>query len=77
VPVKGVAQQTGVALHRIREQWRTARTARINAVRGILREQGVLLPAGAGPALRAIPAILEKAEKRAGNPALPDDLTSS
>jgi hypothetical protein len=38
------------------------RTARINALRGILREQGVLLPAGAGPALRAIPAILENAE---------------
>jgi hypothetical protein len=38
------------------------RTARINAVRGILREQGVLFPVGAGPALRAIPALLEDAE---------------
>jgi len=38
------------------------RTARINAVRGLLREQGVLLPTGAGPAVRAIPAILEDAD---------------
>lgn len=62
VPVKGVAQQTVVALHRIREQWMTTRTARINTLRGILREQGRWLPAGAGPALRAIPAMLEDAE---------------
>jgi transposase len=62
VPVKSVAQQTLVALHRIREQWMTTRTARINTIRGILREQGLLLPAGAGPALRAIPSILEDAE---------------
>jgi transposase len=62
VPVKSVAQQTLVAVHRIREQWMATRTARINALRGILREQGMLLPAGAGPALRAIPALLEDAE---------------
>ena len=44
------------------------RTARINNLRGILREQGVLLPAGAGPALRAIPANLEEAEGSLANP---------
>jgi transposase len=68
VPVKSVAQQALVALHRIREQWMATRTARINVLRGILREQGVLLPAGAGPALRAIPAILEDAENTLANP---------
>src|SRR5215204_2028520 len=68
VAVKRVEQQALVALHRIREQWMTTRTARINALRGILREQGVLLPAGAGPALRAIPAILEDAENALTNP---------
>ena len=67
VPVKSVAQQTLVALHRIRDQWMTTRTARINTLRGILREQGLLLPAGAGPALRAIPAILEDAETPLAN----------
>jgi len=61
VPVKGEAQQTLVALHRIREQWMTTRTARINTLRGILREQGLLLPAGAAQALRTIPVILEDA----------------
>jgi transposase len=68
VPVKSVAQQTLVALHRIREQWMATRTARINTLRGILREQGVLLPAGAGPALRAIPALLEDAENALADP---------
>jgi len=61
VPVKSVAQQTVVALHRLRDQWMSTRTARINTVRGILREQGVLLPAGAGPAVRAIPGIVDDA----------------
>lgn len=68
VPVKGVAQQTLVALHRIRAQWMATRTARINALRGILREHGVLLPAGAGPALRAMPTILDDVETTLGNP---------
>jgi transposase len=61
VPVKTVAQQTLVGLHRIRDQWMTTRTARINTVRGLLREQGILLPAGAGPAVRAMPALFEDA----------------
>ncbi|HEX6464920.1 MAG TPA: transposase, partial [Vicinamibacterales bacterium] len=38
VPVKSVGQQMLVALHRLRDQWMTTRTARINTVRGILRE---------------------------------------
>jgi transposase len=68
VPVKSVAQQVVVALHRLREQWMATRTARINALRGILREQGVMLAAGAGPALRAIPALLEDADNALANP---------
>ena len=55
VPVKRVEQQALVALHRVREQWMTTRTARINALRGILREHGILLPAGARAALQAVP----------------------
>ena len=39
VPVKRVEQQALVALHRVREQWMTTRTARINVLRGLLREQ--------------------------------------
>jgi transposase len=62
VPVKRVEQQALVAVHRVREQWMTTRTARINTLRGILREQGLLLPAGARAALQALPRILEQAE---------------
>ena len=62
VPVKRIEQQALVALHRVREQWMTTRTARINTLRGILREHGLLLPAGARAALQAVPTILEDAE---------------
>jgi transposase len=61
VPVKRVEQQALVALHRVREQWMTTRTARINTLRGVLREHGVLLPAGARAAVQAIPRLLEEA----------------
>jgi transposase len=62
VPVKRIEQQALVAVHRVREQWMTTRTARINTLRGLLREQGILLPAGARAALQSVPAILEDAE---------------
>jgi transposase len=61
VAVKRVEQQALVALHRVREQWMTTRTARINTLRGILREHGVLLPAGARAAVQAVPRLLEEA----------------
>jgi transposase len=68
VPVKSVAQQTLVALHRVRDQWMTTRTARINTLRGLLREQGLVLPAGAGPGVRAIPAVVEDADAQIADP---------
>lgn len=61
VAVKRVEQQALVALHRVREQWMTTRTARINTLRGLLREQGILLPTGARAALQSIPRVLEQA----------------
>jgi len=60
VPVKRIEQQALVALHRVREQWMTTRTARINTLRGILREHGILLPGGARAALQAVPTILDE-----------------
>ncbi len=45
VPVKSVEQQNLQHLHRLREQWKRTRTARINALRGILREHGHAFPA--------------------------------
>ena len=61
VPVKRIEQQALVALHRVREQWMSTRTARINVMRGLLREHGILLPAGARAALQAVPAIVDAA----------------
>jgi len=61
VPVKTVDQQTLQVLHRVRTQWQAARTARINAMRGILREFGFPIGVGARRALRRIPALLEDA----------------
>ena len=46
VPVKSVEQQAVVALHRLRQGYLRTRTARINALRGHLREFGVVMPVG-------------------------------
>jgi len=61
VPVKTVEQQTLQVLHRVRTQWQAARTARINAMRGTLREFGFPIGVGARTALKRIPALLEDA----------------
>ena len=47
VPVKSREQQAIAALHRLRQGYLQTRTARINAVRGHLREFGVVIPVGA------------------------------
>jgi transposase len=47
VPVKSIEQQALTALHRLRSRWLATRTARINTIRGILRELGLLIPMGA------------------------------
>ena len=44
VPVKSVEQQT---LHRLRSAWLAERTAKINTLRGRLRELGFVIPGGA------------------------------
>lgn len=48
IPVKSVNQQAVQSLHRIREQWKRARTARINEARALLSEFGVVIPKGTG-----------------------------
>lgn len=62
VPLKTVEQQTIQALHSVRTQWQTARTARINLVRALLREQGLLIPLGARKVLACVARMLEDAE---------------
>ena len=47
VRVKSVEQQALQSLHRLRSAWHSARTARINTLRGLCREFGVNAPLGA------------------------------
>jgi transposase len=63
VPVKSADEQALRALHDMRAQWQSARTARLNAIRGFLREQGIGLPVGAAVVRRRVPALLEDAEQ--------------
>jgi transposase len=46
VPVKTPAQQAIASLHRVRSGWLATRTARLNSIRGLMREFGILIPAG-------------------------------
>jgi len=47
VPVKSVDQHVLASLHRMRSAWMATRTARLNTVRGLLRELGFAIPVGA------------------------------
>jgi len=62
VPVKSAEQQAICALHRIRAQWMASRTARINALRGLLREQGIIIAAGAHTVRARVPELIEDAQ---------------
>jgi transposase len=67
VPVKSVAQQTLGALHRLRSTWQGTRTARINTVRGLLREFGITIPVGSHQVVPRVRQLL-------GEPVLPEAL---
>lgn len=59
VPVKSEQQQALLSLHRLRTAWLITRTARINTVRGILREFGVNVPRGARRLTAAVQSHLD------------------
>jgi transposase len=59
VPVKSMDQQAIAALHRLRQGYLQTRTARINAVRGHLREFGVTIPMGPRHVLPEVRAALD------------------
>jgi len=60
VAIKSEDQQALVALHRVRSQWQQSRTARINAMRGLLHEFGVHAPAGSKRFLNDLHALLAR-----------------
>jgi len=62
VPIKSVPQQVLTSLHRLRQGWMTERTARLNALRGLLRELGVFIPVGAENVVPAVWALIEDAD---------------
>jgi transposase len=62
VPLKTVAQQSLTSLHRLRSNWMATRTARINTVRGLLRELGLTIPLGAKKVVPTVVALLADPE---------------
>jgi transposase len=71
VPIKTVPQQVLTSLHRLRQGWMAQRTARLNALRGLLRELGVFIPVGAEQVVPAVWGLVEDADSE-----LPDPLRS-
>lgn len=59
VPVKSEQQQALQSLHRIRAQYMQTRNARINSLRGILREFGITVPMGPRAAIKSAIEALE------------------
>jgi len=62
VPVKTESQQQLTALHRIRAAWMGTRTMRINSMRGLLREFGIVFPAGTKAFFQRVGEAIEDAE---------------
>ncbi len=69
VPVKSIDQQALSSLHRLRSAWLAARTARINTVRGLLREFGIVIALGSKRVVPRLQELLEDAES-----GLPDSI---
>lgn len=69
VPVKTAEQQALIALHRIRSTWVATRTGRLNTLRGLLREFGIVIPVGARQVLPQVWAQISDADS-----ALPESL---
>jgi transposase len=69
VPVKSVDQHVLASLHRMRSAWMATRTARLNTVRGLLRQLGVAIPVGARQVVPQVWALVSDADS-----GLPDAL---
>lgn len=59
VPIKSVNQQALTALHRLRSRLLASRTARINTLRGLLREFGHVIPKGGHSAPARLQMLIE------------------
>jgi transposase len=72
VPVKSVQQQTLTMLHRLRSGWMAAKVARMNTLRGLLRELGLFIPKGAKNVVPHVWVFIEDADS-----GVPDALRST
>jgi transposase len=64
ISVKSEAQQALMAMHRVRSQWMSTRTARINGMRGMLREFGLTCALGADRFMGQVWELLERNRER-------------
>jgi transposase len=71
VPVKSVEQHALAGLHRMRSGWMATRTARLNTIRGLLRELGVMIPAGARQVVPRVWELASDAESGLPEPLRP------
>ena len=71
VPVKSVDQHMLGALHRLRSTWMATRTARLNTLRGLLRELGFSIPVGARQVVPFVFALVSDAESGLPDPMRP------
>lgn len=62
VPIKTQEQQDIQALHRLRERTVKERTMRVNQIRGLLAEYGIVIRLGITAVRKALPEILEDGE---------------
>jgi transposase len=62
VPIKSSSHQALTALHRLRSAWVAERTARLNTIRGLLREVGIFIPVGSRKVVPEVWAHLEDAD---------------
>jgi transposase len=62
VSVKTIAQQDLQAIHRIRSELVRQRTAKVNQIRGLLSEYGIVVGRHVATLRRALPELLENAE---------------
>lgn len=62
VPVKTETQQALTAQHRVRSAWMKTRTSRLNLLRGVLREFGIVIPVGSGQVVPRVQSLLAEQE---------------